>query len=507
MLASIRTYALAGVESREVSVEVDIQPGLPTFQIVGLPDAALRESRERVRSALRNSGFEFPQRRITVNLAPANLQKAGPNFDLAVACAILVASGQIEEDVLNGFAACGELALDGKVRRVNGALVFAAGAREADESNLIVPNENVEEASLVEGVRVVGIEHLAQLKLIADGSFKPSARSNGRCLQPKKTDEDLADVRGNEGAKRAMELTAAGGHNLLMIGPPGSGKTMLARRLPGIMPPLSQEEAVDATRIHSVAGTLGDRSLIEQRPFRAPHHSISSVGLVGGGDPVRPGEISLSHNGVLFLDELAEFSRQPLEALRQPLEGGCITITRAKGSFVFPAAFTMVAATNPCPCGHVGDRSLCCACTPAALNRYRLRLSGPLLDRIDVVLRVDRPRLEELHGNSDPERSCAVLERVLEARERQRVRFSKEPVSCNAQMGIQHVQEHCTMDAEAEKLLKDAESVLTLGGRGYVRILRLARTAADLRLVEKLGSEDLATAIAYRHMPRNELAA
>ncbi len=507
MLASIRTYALAGVEAREVTVEVDIQLGLPAFNIVGLPDAALRESRERVRSALKNSGFEFPLKRITVNLAPADLHKAGPSFDLAVACAILVASEQVNGEGLTGYAVCGELALDGGVRPVNGTLVFAAGAREAAMENLIVPLENVEEALLVDGVKLIGLKRLEQIKSVADGSMNTIGRHRRRRQKPPPTGVDLADVRGHAGAKRALELTAAGGHNLLMIGPPGSGKTMLARRLPGIMPPLRHEEAVEATRIHSVAGALNGSSLIERRPFRAPHHSISPVALVGGGNPVRPGEISMAHNGVLFLDELAEFSRMPLEALRQPLEDGHITVMRASGSFTFPARFTMVAATNPCPCGFAGDRKAPCACTPAALNRYRLRMSGPLLDRIDIMLRIDRPRLEELHGESRPEVSGTVLERVIEARERQVARLSGDGIGCNAQMGSMLVRRHCRLSKGAEKLLVQAEGALTLGGRGYVRILRLARTAADLRSSETIEVEDMAAAVTYRHARSDEAAA
>src|SRR5947208_5090328 len=394
MLACATTFALFGVDAVEVTVEADIHPGLPAFTIVGLPDAAVQESRERVRASLLNSQFDFPLRRITVNLAPADLRKAGPGFDLALAASILAASGQVQSDVLARYTISGELGLDGSIRPVRGTLAIADASSRAGFAGLIVPRDNVAEASLVSGLDVVGVAAVSELAAFLSGSWRPEVVpvDPAAALAGEPDGEhDLAQVRGHFALKRALEVAAAGGHNLLVYGPPGSGKSMAARRLPTILPPMTLPEALEVTRIHSVAGTLGNGSLLSGRPFRAPHHSISSAGLIGGGSPPAPGEASLAQHGVLFLDELAEFRRDALEALRQPLEDGAITLTRAQRTVRFPARFMLVAATNPCPCGRRGDPRRVCECPPGAVQRYASRLSGPLMDRIDLVLRVESP--------------------------------------------------------------------------------------------------------------------
>lgn len=498
MLASVTSFALQGIDAHPVIVEVDIQSGLPAFNIVGLPDTAVRESRERVRSALRNSGFDFPLRRITVNLAPAYLQKAGPSFDLAVACGILVASGQVDAKSFLGHAFCGELALDGSLRAVRGALCVAVGAVKEGIEAIVVPLASLAEVQLLECVKIYGLGHLAQLPGLLAGKLAPST-SNGRPqAQVRRFSLDLSDVRGHSHAKQALEIAAAGGHNLLMRGPPGAGKTMLSRRLPSILPPMEREEALDVTRVHSVAGALDGALPIQERPFRAPHHSISVAGLVGGGQPVRPGEISLAHNGVLFLDELAEFPRSALESLRQPLERGYVTIARASGTLTFPSRFTLIAATNPCSCGFSGDSQRVCTCSMPSLLKYRSKLSGPLLDRIDILIDVERPTLDQIKSLGEPECSEVVRKRVLEARNRQKIRLRDTGLTCNAQMGIRQIKKYCLLSARAEEMVKLADAKLALGGRGYVRVLRVARTAADLASSERIEGDHIALALGYR---------
>src|SRR3954468_21279608 len=397
MLASMATFAIEGVDSSEVTVEVDVRQGLPVFTVVGLPDPAVREARHRVRAAMLTSGLEFPQKRLTANLAPADLRKAGPSFDLALAVALLAASEQIPTADLDRCALVGELSLSGALRPVRGAVAMAAGARRAGYAHLIVPEENAGEAALVEGIEVLGVPDLRRLVELASGRWEPEPSQPVRVVKPgPQTQLDLADVRGQADAKRALEIAAAGGHNVLMVGPPGSGKTMLAPRLPGILPPPTFEEALEITRIHSIAG-LAAGGLVTERPFRAPHHTISPPGLIGGGSTPRPGEITLAHRGVLFLDELAEFSRVTLEALRQPLEAGCVTVTRGQRTIGFPAAVMLVGACNACPCAGRGDE---CRCDETDRARYRRRLSGPLLDRIDIVCQLDAAPALELVATS-----------------------------------------------------------------------------------------------------------
>ncbi|HEY2602759.1 MAG TPA: YifB family Mg chelatase-like AAA ATPase [Thermoleophilaceae bacterium] len=495
MLANIATFALEGVDSREVTVEVDVRPGLPVFTVVGLPDAAVREARERVRAAILNSGFEFPLQRLTANLAPAHVRKAGPSFDLALAVALLAASRQLPPEGLESCAVCGELSLGGELRAVHGAVAVAAGARHAGYRRLIVPAENAAEAALVEGIEVLGAPSLGRLVDLVTGRWTPppAVAVEHVAAPPREPGPDLDEVYGQVDARRALELAAAGGHNLLMIGPPGAGKTMLARRLPGILPPPTFEEALEITRVHSVAG-ISDGRLAEERPFRAPHHTISSSGLVGGGATPRPGEITLAHRGVLFLDELAEFSRPVLEALRQPLEEGVVKVTRGQRSLVFPAATMLIAASNNCPCARPAPD---CTCGPLDHLRYSRRLSAPLLDRIDLVCQLDAsPQLEAVSGR--PEGSAPVRQRVLAARERQRARFEGTSARSNAEMDVRLTNVHVKLPAAARRRLLAGSRNAPLSARGHDRVLRLARTIADLDGREKVAPADLDEALGYR---------
>jgi magnesium chelatase family protein len=495
VLASVATFTIDGVGSREVTVEVDVRRGLPTFTLVGLPDRAIRESRERVRAALLNSGLEFPQQRLTVNLAPAHFRKAGPSFDLAIAVAILAASEQIPSDPLAGCAVCGELSLSGALRAARGALGAALGAREAGYRRLLVPAENGAEAALVEGVEVLPVADLAGIADLFHDRWRPE-RASPRASAPSSVSElDLADVRGQEDAKRALEIAAAGGHNALMIGPPGAGKTMLARRLPGILPPPTFEEALEITQIRSVAGLGADRVAC-WRPFRAPHHTISPQGLVGGGPTPRPGEVTLAHRGVLFLDELPEFGRPALDSLRQPLEEGRVEVTRGQRWIRFPARAMLVAACNPCPCGAGGDA---CGCDSLALSRYARRLSGPLLDRIDLVCQVQPLQPGELAavGSARPT-STEVRERVAGARERQQQRLADTGATCNGDMDARTVRRTVELGTGLRDTLASVAGRGLLSGRGYDRVLRVARTIADLDGRERIESQDLEEALGYR---------
>lgn len=517
MLARVWSCALAGLEGERVQVEVDIHQGLPHTTIVGLPDAAVRESKDRLVAALRNAGFRYPLARVTINLAPADVRKAGPSYDLPIALGILMASGQLAAD-LGDAVVVGEIALDGGLRPTSGVLPVAVAARTMDLRRIVVPVANAAEASLVPGLDVVAAPDLAALAAhLGGGAPLPPPPPAVAAEGPAAYGVDLAMVRGQAHARRALEITAAGGHNLLMSGPPGAGKTLLARCLSTILPPLSLQEALEVTAVCSVAGLLPPATpLIRERPFRSPHHTISNAGLIGGGTWPRPGEVSLAHHGVLFLDELPEFEPRVLEALRQPLEDRVLTIARAAGVATFPASFTLVAARNPCPCGYHGDPTHACTCTVSAIMRYERRISGPLLDRIDMHLEVPRVQHARLFDDRPGEASEVVRMRVVAARERQRermvdataaaggevprLRFDGRPraPTANAELGGREVREHCRLDAEGEALIRSAMKQLGLSARSYHRVLKLARTIADLDGLDAIAAGHVAEALQYR---------
>lgn len=497
MLACVRTAAVYGIEASAVHVEVDVSHGLPGFTMVGLPDASVRESRDRVRSAIRNSGFEFPPHRITVNLAPADVRKAGSSFDLPIALGVLAASGQVARREIPDVLLVGELSLDGAIQAARGVLPVAAAARRDKYRGLLLPHPNRAEAAVVEGLVLYPVQSLTEAVAALndpDGfTAAPSAPEPPR--EAPGFDGDFADVHGQYLARRALEIAAAGGHNVLMIGPPGAGKTMMARRVSGILPPLTFDEALEATSIHSVAGLLAPgMRLLAGRPFRAPHHTISDVALVGGGSYPRPGEISLAHHGVLFLDEMPEFSRHVLEVLRQPLEEGCVRIARAARTATFPARFMLIGAMNPCPCGYLGDPVKACRCSPQQVARYASRLSGPLRDRLDLTVPVAALSARELQDAPPGEGSAPIRERVLAARARQFARDGQ----LNSRLQGRRLRSRAALDRDAKRLFERALVKLALSARGYDRVLRVARTIADLAGAEAVGADHLGEALQFR---------
>jgi magnesium chelatase family protein len=506
MLAKVLSSALVGIDAILIDVEVDLAQGLPQFATVGLPDGAVKESKDRVKSALKNSGYDFPNRRITVNLAPADIKKEGASFDLPMSVGILAATGVVRPEQLKNYLLLGELSLDGGVKPVRGCLSVAVAAKAAGLTGIIVPRDNAVEGAVVQGIDVIGVQELAEVVEFLNGTrpivpvivdihelFRTNAEYG----------DDFAEVKGQEHAKRALEVAAAGAHNLLMIGPPGSGKTMLARRIPSILPRMSFVEAIETTKVFSVMGLLErERALIANRPFRSPHHTISDIGLIGGGTTPKPGEVSLAHNGVLFLDELPEFKKHVLEVLRQPLEDGKVSISRSLTTITYPSRIMMVSAMNPCKCGQSGDNSNSCSCTPREIHQYRSRISGPLLDRIDIHIEVPAVKYRDLADRADGESSAAIAGRVERAREVQLERFKGTKAHSNAQMSPRQIRKFCEPDAAGHRLLEIVTERLGLSARAYTRILKVARTIADLEGSEAIREQHLAEAIQYRSLDR-----